>query len=188
MPWYGCVSLFQRHHFHSLAVHGDCAVWYPGGHRGHGHLHRPVALGEAGHHRLVHAHGDLDQPWGDKGDTVGGVGPGLPGAGWQGNRLQFFRGSLRPQVIAYPLSRRKHSPFLVPFYFFKIESQERKVRRNCGNVPWSRASPACGGREDPATSTFRRRAQQVWITPSPKPVPPSLRLPSSSSRKGRPEF
>lgn len=58
--------LFQCHHLHSLAIHGDCAVRYPGGHWGHGHLHWPVALGEAGYHSLVHAHRDLDQAWRDK--------------------------------------------------------------------------------------------------------------------------
>lgn len=67
--------LFQRHHLHSLAIHGDCAVRYPGGHWGHGHLHWPVALGEAGYHSLVHAHRDLDQAWRDKARPL--VGPKL---------------------------------------------------------------------------------------------------------------
>ena len=86
MPWYGCMSLFQRHHLHSLAVHSDCAVRYPGGHRGHGHLHRPVTLGEAGYHSLVHAHRDLDQSWGDKGrPLVPGIGSQMMAG--QGNQL-----------------------------------------------------------------------------------------------------
>lgn len=95
------MSLFQRHHFHSLAVHGDCAVCYPGGHRGHGHLHRPVALGEAGYYSLVHAHRDLDQSWGEKGKTVGGDQTQLQKLAGQGNQLNSSGNYIPTSTLNY---------------------------------------------------------------------------------------
>lgn len=58
-------SLLQGHDLHRLAVQRD-RVFYARGDRCHGHLDRPVALGQAGHHSLVHADGDLDQTLGER--------------------------------------------------------------------------------------------------------------------------
>lgn len=140
MSWYGRVSLFQRHHLHSLAVHGDCAVRYPGGHRGHGHLHRPVALGEAGYHSLVHAHGDLDQSWGDKGETSGWDRAQLPRC-WLG-RATSPRPSRAPPSASCtrtPTVQAQIHPSSYPRSFRKTDYQESKFEETVEMGP--RAGP-----------------------------------------------
>lgn len=172
----GPMSLFQRHHFHSLAVHGDCAVRDPGGHGGHGHLHRPVALGEAGHHSLVHAHRDLDQSWGEKGDCWWRSGSASD-AGWTGHPAQFLRES---HTHFHTITPRLH-PLSILYNRRPGKKSQEKLWKHASehgvpNLPRD-DTPASDCRKHSPSLSLRgalRTVTCLWQENKPLPTSPSL--------------